>query len=269
MGRALKGKVSSRKLAKLLGVPRSTLLYSPKLRKEDEELIKEMGAILREPGKESWGYRRITAYLRRKGWRVNHKRVYRLYKLFGLSLPKPKPRKRKLQAKGFEVKATKPNDVWCSDIFWVKGYKVLFLLDEASRMFLGFRVGRRLSSTQVVDLLKEAFLLYGKPKYLRTDGGPEFTSNQTQEFLQSERVEHILTTPGHPWENGIAESWVGKTRREALAGLEPSSSKELERELLNWMRFYNGGRLHSSLGYRTPREAWEEGLRYGAGALTK
>ena len=167
------------------------------------------------------------------------------------------------------MKATKPNEVWCSDIFWVRGYKVLFLLDEASRMLLGFRVGKSLTSAQVVDLLKEAFLLYGKPKYLRTDGGPEFTSSQLEAFLQAQRVEHLLTSPGHPWENGIAESWVGKTRREALAGFEPSSLRELEKELLNWMGFYNERRLHSSLGYRTPREAWEEGLEYGAGAVTE
>ena len=118
----------------------------------------------------------------------------------------------------------------------------------------GLKVGRSITSEDVIDTLVELFAMRGVPSAIRSDNGPEFVARAIQEWLQRLRIETLYIAPGSPWENGYAESFHSKLRDEFLSQEVFESVRSARRQTSAWREDYNDHRPHSSLGYLTPGE---------------
>jgi transposase InsO family protein len=87
-------------------------------------------------------------------------------------------------------------------------FRILNVLDEFTRECLAIRVGRRLNSTDVIDVLSDLFILYGVPGHIRSDNGPEFVAKVVQAWIHAVGAKTAYIEPGSPWENGYIESTV-------------------------------------------------------------
>ncbi len=114
------------------------------------------------------------------------------------------------------------------------------------------RVGRRLRSTDVIDVLSDLFILRGVPSYIRSDNGPEFVAKALRDWLSAVNAKTAYIQPGSPWENGYCESFNAKLRDELLNGEIFYSLREAQIIIEAWRRHYNEVRPHSALGYRPP-----------------
>lgn len=207
-----------------------------------------------------YGYRLITALLRREGWQVNRKRVQRIRCQQDLQVVEKTCKIRRLRPRqAGRVRATKPNEVWSYDFVHDRlengiGLKLLTVLDEFTRECLGLLVERSITAAGVVGFLEVLMLGRGAPENVRSDNGPEFVAEAVKQWAGKEGIALNYIEPGSPWENGHVESFHDKLRdgclnREAFGNL-------LEAKVLveEWRRQYNEQRPHSSLGYKTPQE---------------
>ena len=247
---------SQRRACQLVGISRSSARYSPKPR-SGETVFKEQVRQLANQHP-NYGYRRITAILRREGSPINHKRVQRIWQSEGLQLPRRKLRRRRCGPRGEVIhKAQYPNHVWSYDFLeehTVKGkrLRILAVIDEFTRECLALLVDRSITSHEVVDLLDWLFLVYGKPQHIRSDNGPELVAKKVQSWLAEQGCGTIYISPGSPWENAYIESFIGKLRKECVDRYLFYTLKETRRILEDWRQEYNHYRPHSSLEYLPP-----------------
>jgi putative transposase len=207
-----------------------------------------------------YGYRRITALLRDKGWKVNPKRVFRIWTNLGLKVPgKQRKRARLWDREGscIRLRPERKNHVWSYD-FMVdrthdgRTFKMFNVIDEFTRESLAIKVARRLTSKDVLDTLAELFLVRGVPEHVRSDNGPEFIASTLRSWFDQLELKPLFITPGSPWENGYIESFNGRVRDELLKGELFYSLREAQVLIEKWRVHYNTKRPHSSLGYKPP-----------------
>ena len=186
--------IAQRRACIALGVQRTTIRHSPK-RTGDEERLR--GDIVQLAGRYGrYGYRRITAMLHADGWRVNHKRVERIWRQEGLKVPKKQPKRGRLYLNDGSCIRLRPcwkHHVWSYDFVsdrLADGRKIrmLTVIDEYSRECLAIRVARRLNSHDVLDVLSDLFLIHGLPDYIRSDNGAEFTAHTLRSWLKELKV---------------------------------------------------------------------------------
>jgi len=207
-----------------------------------------------------YGYRRITAMLRREGWNVNHKRIERLWRREGLKVPQRQPKRGRLwltDGSCVQRRAEHKDHVWSYDFVLERTQdgrpvRTLVVVDEYTRECLAARVGRKLNSEDVVDVLVDLFVERAIPAYLRSDNGSEFTAKAVRQWLEALGVGTLYIAPGSPWENGYVESFIGKMRDELLNREIFFTLTEAQVLIERWRREYNQVRPHSSLGYRPP-----------------
>ncbi len=251
-------RVSERRACRILGQARSTQRHGPCVTKEEERLAKQIVELASRYGR--YGYRRITAMLRREGWKVNHKRVERIWRMEGLKVPKRQPKRGRLWLNDGSCIRLRPeykDHVWSYDfvVAWTsdgKAFRILNILDEYTRECLGVLVRRRITSQDVLEQLYWLFLVRGTPGYIRSDNGPEFTAKAVREWLHRLGVKTLFIEPGSPWENGYIESFNGKLRDELLNREMFTTLLEAQILIEGWRKEYNQVRPHSSLGYRPP-----------------
>lgn len=225
---------------------------------DEDQLIREIVELASTYGR--YGYRRITAILKSKGWNINRKRVARLWKQLGLKVPgKQKKRARLWDRNGSTIRLRPeyPNHVWSYDFVADRThegrpYRMLTIVDEFTRESLMIKVARKLNSDDVIEALAELFLKRGVPKHIRSDNGSEFTASQVRCWFDRLDLKPLFITPGSPWENGYVESFNGKLRDELLRGELFYSLKEAQVLIERWRVHYNTVRPHSSLGYKPP-----------------
>jgi putative transposase len=242
----------------VLNQPRSTQRHVFKKDDDEVRLVERIIALSSQYGR--YGYRRITALLQNEGWRVNHKRVERIWRQEGLKVPKKQPKRGRLWLNDGSCLRLRPlwkDHVWSYDFVQIRTtdgrpVRILVILDEFSRECLALDVARRLSSQDVLDRLYELFLTRGIPDYIRSDNGPEFTAKTVREWLGRLGVRTLFIEPGSPWENGYVESFNGKLRDELLNGEIFDTRLEARTVIEAWRNDYNRHRPHSSLGYRPP-----------------
>ena len=207
-----------------------------------------------------YGYRRITALLKQKGWQVNHKRVERIWRREGLKVPQKQPKRGRLWLNDGSCIRLRPlykDHVWSYDFMLVRtsagrSFRILSILDEYTRECLAILVERHITSQDVIDQLYDLFLLRGVPEHIRSDNGPEFTSKAVREWLTRVGVKTLFIEPGSPWENGYIESFNGKLRDELLNREVLDTLAEAKILIEMWRKDYNEIRPHSALGYRPP-----------------
>ncbi|MCZ0738857.1 IS3 family transposase [Phreatobacter sp. AB_2022a] len=250
--------VSERRVCRVLGQHRSTQRKAPRGADDEAALTEDIIALARQYGR--YGYRRVTALLRDAGWHVNRKRVERIWRREGLKVPQKQPKRGRLwlnDGSCIRLRPEYPGHVWSYD--FVEGrthdgrkFRILSIIDEASRECLALPVARRLRSEDVLATLAELFVRRGPPAHIRSDNGPEFIATAVQQWLARIGVKTLYITPGSPWENGYCESFNGSMRDELLNGEIFYTLAEARILIEAWRRHYNTVRPHSSLGYRPP-----------------
>ncbi len=225
---------------------------------DEPRLVRDMTRLATQYGR--YGYRRITALVRREGGKVNHKRVERLWRLEGLKVPQKQPKRRRLwlnDGSCVRLRPTYRDHVWSYDFVADRtsdgrAFRMLTIVDEHTRECLAIDVARGLKSEDVLERLSDLFVRRGVPRYLRSDNGPEFTANKVREWLNRVEVKTLFIVPGSPWENGYIESFNGKLRDELLDREIFDTLLEAKVLIERWRVEYNTVRPHSSLGYRSP-----------------
>lgn len=250
--------MSQRRACRVLDQPRSTQRYSPQIQDDEPALVQRIHAWVRVYPR--YGYLRITHLLRVEGWRVNHKRVYRLWKQESFAVPQKTHKKRRLGCSDNGIvrqRAEHKNHVWAWDFIHDRDergrpLKIFSLLDEYTRECLALQVERSITAADVIDILAQVLLQRGLPGHIRSDNGPEFIAAAIRRYLQMAGVGTLYIEPGAPWENGYAESFHGRLRDELLNLEVFADLPEAKTLATRWQEDYNHRRPHSSLGYATP-----------------
>lgn len=213
---------SQRRACRLVGQPRMTTRYKPVPRNRDLDLRRRIPALWsRHP---RYGYRMVTRLLRREGWRVNRKRVHRIWRREGLQVPVVRRKRRLLSHGDNSVKRRRPehaSHVWGLDFVHDetedgRQLRWLSVLDEYSRFNLALEVERSFRSVDVIAVLDRLVDKYGSPDFIRCDNGPEFIAKALRKWLRDRDVGGLYIEPGSPWENGYTESFNGTLRNELL-----------------------------------------------------
>jgi putative transposase len=252
--------VSERRACRVLGQPRSTQRRAPVRRADEPRLVRRMLELARAHPR--FGYRRVAALLRREGWRVNRKRVYRLWRQQGLKVPQRRRKKRRLGHSRNGCARRRPRhrgDVWAWDFVHDRTedgrpLKWLSVVDEYTRECVVLEARRSLTADAVVEVLRAAVGERGWPAHVRSDNGPEFIAAAIREWLGQSGVRTLYIAPGAPWENGYAESFHSRLRDELLNAELFTSLAEARVLAAEWKEAYNHERPHSALGYQTPAE---------------
>ena len=223
-------------------------------------MIARLHELVRE--RPRYGYRFMVAILRREGWRVNRKRVFRLWQQEGFQVPRKQRKKRRLgnrEGGCLRRRAEHPDHVWAWDFVFDRtangrSLKWLSIVDEYTRECLALEVDRGMTSEDVLDVLRDLFVIRGVPKYIRSDNGPEFIAQAIRQFLSSAGVGTLYIEPGSPWQNGYAESFHSRLRSELLDAEIFETVREAQSLAASWRGDYNHYRPHSSLDYQTPAQ---------------
>ena len=207
-----------------------------------------------------YGYRRVHVLLRREGWRDNCKRVYRLYRLEGLSLRHCRPRRNK-SARLRQPKhlVTAINEIWSMDfvadaLFDGRRLRALTIIDNYTCESLAIEVGQSLKGDDVATALTRIVALRGKPRTIKVDNGSEFISKVMDHWAYEHGVELDFSRPGKPTDNAKVESFNGRFREECLNAHWFLSLEDAKRKIEAWRQYYNEARPHSTLAWATPAE---------------
>jgi transposase InsO family protein len=241
-----------------LGQPRSSQRYRARVREDEPRLVQAIVALASWYGR--YGYRRITGLLRLMAWRVNHKRVERIWRQEGLKVPRKQPKRGRLwlnDGSCIRLRPERKDHVWAYDFVEDqthrgKKIRMLTIVDEYTRECLAIRVDRRLNSEDVLEQLAALFVYRGTPAYL---------------WLAKVGVQTLFIEPGSPWENGFVESFNGKLRDELLNGEIFYTLKEAQVLIEWWREEYNEIRPHSALGYRPPAPVARLAAKAGSATL--
>ncbi len=261
-------KLSRRRACDLVGISRRWLAYEPK--GEDLKLVRLLCDLAR--GYPRYGYRMLHQMVVRQ-WmgqgrkeKLNVKRIRRLCRKYGLTLPRRKLRKRGGKSVRLPCRAEYPDHVWAYDFVFDaledgRKLKILTVEDQYTRQALAVEVAHRINATAVAQTLLRLFRSHGAPQYVRSDNGREFMAKALKRRLKEAGVTCRHIDPGSPWPNGKNERFNGTLRRECL-DMETFGSVAYAQALCQLYRGeYNRRRPHSSLQYRTPDEfaAWIAG----------
>ena len=249
--------VSERRVCGVLGLWRGTCRYKSVA---DEQAALRIRLRDLAYSRASYGYRRLHILLEREGWRVNHKRVYRLYKQEGLMMRPKKPRRHVTACRRMErVEATVPNEGWSMDFMSDelcdgRRIRLLTLVDNFTRESLAIEVDFHLGGHRVVEVLQRLGKTRDLPKTIRVDNGPEFISKVLDQWAYLNGVELDFSRPGKPTDNAFIESFNGRLRQECLNENWFLSLEDVREKVEVWREEYNRHRPHGALDNLSPME---------------
>jgi putative transposase len=206
-----------------------------------------------------YGYRRLTVLLRREGWKVNAKRIYRLYCEEGLQVRLGKRVKRAARVRVPLGEAKRANQRWSMDFVsdrladgrW---FRILTVVDQYTRECLCAYADRSQSGEKVVEQMKRLVAVRGVPESITTDNGSEFAGQSMDAWAHKAGVKLDFIRPGRPVQNGFIESFNGRLRDECLNGEVFFDLADAREKLERWRQDYNHERPHSALDDRSPAE---------------
>jgi putative transposase len=257
----------------LIGLPRSSYYREILACGESEENLALMRLIDEEYTIHPfYGTRQMRNCLRRRGYKVNRKRVQRLMRLMGIQSTAPKPntskpfKKHKIYPyllRGLEI--NRSNQVWCSDITYLRmrgGFVYLTaVVDWYSRKVLSWEVSVTMDDSFCVSALERAMRLYGKPEIFNTDQGSQYTGSAFAGALKEHGIRISMDGQGRAIDNIVVERLWRTVKYEEVYLKDYATVRELVENLKVYFEFYNSERTHDSLGLRTPDEAYAAGFR--------
>ena len=246
---------TERHACELVGVAVPSYRYGSKRQGDGPLRDKLVRLALEQP---RFGYRRLQVLVERDQGRVNHKRIWRVYREAGLSV-KRKRRKRLVRERSKVESVTHRNQERAFDFVSDKtaggqSIRVLTVVDAYTRECLALEADASFASRRVTGVLDRIVAGRGKPERIRSDNGPEMTSRHYLAWGVEKQIELVHIQPGKPMQNGHIESFNGKLRDECLNVSWFQNLFEARRKLIAWRTECNENRPHSSLGYRTPAE---------------
>lgn len=257
---------SVRKQCALLSVSRSVIYYQSCVRLDDTDLANEIRDIwLKCP---FYGYRRVTAVLKRLGYQVNRKRVARLMKRLGIQaiFPGPNLSKRALKHRIYPyllkgLKVERPNQVWATDITYIRmgngiGFVYLIaLIDLYSRYIVSWGLYTTLEAENCIEVLERG-LKRAKPEIFNTDQGSQFTDERWIGTLTVNGIQISMDGKGRYLDNIFIERFWRSVKYEEVYLKSYVTVPEGREEIGKYIEFYNNERPHQSLKYKTPAEVY-------------
>jgi putative transposase len=254
-------KCSERRACGQMEIVRAMVRYRPQPTRfavVNEELRNRLRELAEQ--RRRWGYRRLHILLKREGWKVNSKRVYRIYVEEKLVVRRRRRRRRVCaQARVLLAPPSRPNETWTMDFLHDalasgRKFRTLSIEDAYTREMPTIEVDTSLPALRVVRVLEKLRLERGLPERIVIDHGTEFTSKALDQWAYQNKVTLHFITPGRPMENGYIESFHGRFREECLNEHWFLTLDDARETIENWRLDYNRVRPHSSLGYLTPEE---------------
>ncbi len=248
-------KVSIRRACSALKIDRSLYVYKSR-RGEQADLKQRITEICQT--RVRYGYRRVHILLRRDGWTVNPKRIYRLYKELDLQLRHKTPRRRvKAKLREDRTVAVRSNETWAMDfvhdqLATGRKIRILTIVDIFSRFSPAVDPRFNYRGEDVVQALERICREVGYPKSIRVDQGSEFVSRDLDLWAYQKDVVLDFSRPGKPTDNAFIESFNGKLRAECLNTHWFMSLDDARAKMEDWRRDYNEVRPHSAIGNKVP-----------------
>ena len=249
----------------VLGCARSSYYYRA-VQPDEAELRAAIEGVAAEWP--TYGYRRVTAQLRREGWVVNHKRVRRLMREMDLQVKiKRKARRTTNSEHNYprypnlvqDLEIVRPNQVWVSDITYIR-LRIEFvylavIMDVFTRCIRGWHLGRSLDQTLTLLALHRALAHHRAPGIHHSDQGVQYASTTYTQILQDANVQISMAEVGEAWQNGYAERLLRTIKEEEVDLSDYQDYNDVRRQLGRFLDdVYMHRRIHSSLGYLTPAE---------------
>ena len=237
----------------MIGCVRMTVRYRSR-RPADTELRERLRALAHE--RRRFGYR-LHVLLRREGFIVNHKRLFRIYCEERLLVRRRGGRKRALGTRAPMLIPEWPNDRWSLDFVadqFIDGrrLRILVVVDDCTRECLALVADSSISGIRVARELDRLLGDRGRPKTIVSDNGTELTSNAILRWADDHKVAWHYIAPGKPVQNAFAESFIGRLRDELLNETLFRSLAHARAALEAWRADYNSERPHSRLGWMSP-----------------
>jgi putative transposase len=248
--------VSERRATRVVRLHRSTARYIPQPDRRPE-LRQRLRRLAVECPR--YGYRMMTDRLRWEGTRVNHKRVYRLYREERLQLPKRRRKILRSVRRQPLARAQAVNVRWSMDFMSDaladgRRFRVFNVVDEFSRECLAIEAGTSLPGSVVTRVLDGIAARRGYPQTVVTDNGPEFRGREMDTWACRNGVQLHFIDPGKPIQNAFVESFNDKFRGECLNSHWFLGLDDARQRIERWRREYNERRPHRSLGRIPPAE---------------
>jgi len=239
-------------------ISESCYRYEKKLNEENKKV--EDWLLRLTDNNRNWGFGLCYLYLRNvKGFKWNHKRIYRIYKELELNL-RIKPRKRLNREKPEALSVPEAiNQVWSMDFMHDqletgKSFRLLNVIDDFNREALGIEIDFSLSSLRVIRALEQIISWRGKPKVIRCDNGPEYISSALQTWAENNQIKIEYIQPGNPQQNAYVERFNRTVRYEWLSQYYWKDLEEVQLFATKWMWSYNHERPNMALGGFTPKQ---------------
>ena len=249
----------------------------PSARAQNDATLIGIMKVLFERARGNPGVRRMRGELAAAGYRLNHKRVYRLMKAAGLRGRHPKAwRRTTIQGEKpvnapdrlkRNFTARRVNQKWCGDITYVKTWEgwayVATVIDLHSRAIVGYAIDDHMRTSLVTDALDMAIANRKPPKgvIFHSDRGTQYTSQEFAKYCTKNNIRRSLGKTGICYDNAVSESTFASYKKELIHTKPWPDLKALKRETIDWIdNYFNIIRRHSSLDYLTPRE-YELGYR--------
>lgn len=246
---------SQRRACRLAGISRTTGQYRPRPQR-DARLRQRLREFAAE--RHRFGYRRLWSLLRREGYLVNHKRIERLYREEGFTLPRcDGKRAKRRRCHSPLVSPTCIDQHWAMDFIvdrltTGRRLRVLTVEDTFSRECLAIEADSSLTGQRVVQVLTRLADQHRCPQTITVDNGPEFICKAVAQWATEHHVHLHFIRPGTPTDNPYIESFQGRLRDECLNEHLFHSVADAQAKLDHWRQDYNTVRPHSALHYRTP-----------------
>lgn len=254
--------LSVRKQCELLDLSRSSFYYSPiGLRKEQVDLMNQIDLIYTEIP--FYGYRKVWQELLNRGFHIGRDRTLKYMQLMGLEAiyPKPKTSVGNLENRIFpyllkNLKIEKPNQVWSTDITYIRMSGsfcyLVAVIDWFSRAILSYKVSNTMTIDFCIQALEEALCKYPKPEIFNSDQGSQFTSDKFTKLLLERDVKVSMDGKGRAIDNITIERFWRSIKYEDIYIKNYSSLKEAKSGIASYIDFYNNKRLHAALDYEVP-----------------
>lgn len=248
--------LSERRACKGLGTSRSTQRYE-RVDKHDE--VYRIAIRDLAQSRPRFGYKRITVLMRRKGFQIGKKKVYRIYREEGLQVRTKRRKKTTARLRAKLPRAQRINRIWSMDFVHdqladQRKIRMLTIVDHFSRESVAIEVGKTLQAKEVIRCLNRLKITRGLPEIISVDNGSEFSGNQMDRWAHENGVRLHFIRPGKPVENAYIESFNGRLRDECLNSNVFYSVDDANKIIQEWREDYNNWRPHSSLGNRSPKE---------------